>query len=47
VSGREQLALALPARPALGRAEFFVADANRLALARSSAGRIGPAGGWR
>lgn len=32
--GPEQLALALPARPALGRAEFYVADANRLALAQ-------------
>ena len=29
----EQLVLDLPSRPALGRAAFFVAPANRLALA--------------
>src|SRR5687768_10052933 len=29
-----QLVLALPARPALGRADFFVAPANRIALAQ-------------
>ncbi len=34
MGGPEQLALDLPARPALGRADFFVADANRLALAQ-------------
>ncbi len=30
----QQLALDLPARPALGRSDFFVAPANRLALAQ-------------
>jgi len=53
VAGTRQLALDLPARPALGRADFFVAKPNRLALAQVEAwpdwpgGRLalaGPAG---
>lgn len=53
MAGTRQLALDLPARPALGRADFFVAKPNRLALAQVEAwpdwpgGRLalaGPAG---
>ncbi len=41
---RHQLALDLPARPALGRADFIVAPANRLALALVDSWPAWPAG---
>jgi chromosomal replication initiation ATPase DnaA len=50
VRGPSQLVLDLPARPALGRSDFFVSPANRLALAqvdtwpRWPAGRLALAG---
>jgi chromosomal replication initiation ATPase DnaA len=40
----EQLVLDLPARPALGRAAFFVAPANRLALAQVDSWPAWPGG---
>ncbi len=44
MSMSEQLPLILPARTALGRGDFFVAEANALALAEIDAWRRWPAG---
>jgi chromosomal replication initiation ATPase DnaA len=44
VPGPRQLALDLPARPALGRTAFFVAEPNRLALAQIDAWPAWPGG---
>lgn len=44
MTGPRQLALDLPARPALGRTAFFVAEPNRLALAQVDAWPAWPSG---
>lgn len=44
MAGADQLALALPARTALGRADFFVAPGNALALAQVDAWPAWPQG---